>query len=314
MIRDTVSDKRDGKMTEDIKISKLNSGDKLYHYTSAEGLMGISNGEIWITEKSFLNDSTEFKIANEVFGDIIDEKIENEQERTKIKEAVMKEAKSFDSSSDMQKTDLHDGYYVLSFCLEKDSMLMWSQYSDFIGYCMEFDYDKLIESLKQYIIKWEGKVIYNSKEQKECLEKTIQEFIFDNMEDCPDINSWKDLIKIVNENKDDVLLFIVTILAVYSMFFKKSCFAGEKEYRIIFSCIHNGTGKREKLSEKQYFRAKDEVLIPFVKKKFEPDISLESILVGPKNNSDLAVKGLKYFFRNKKMNINISKSEIPLRY
>ena len=111
-----------------------------------------------------------------------------------------------------------------------------------------------------------------------------------------------------------MLLFIVTILAVYSMFFKKSCFAGEKEYRIIFSCIHNGTGKREKLSEKQYFRAKDEVLIPFVKKKFEPDISLESILVGPKNNSDLAVKGLKYFFRNKKMNINISKSEIPLRY
>ena len=29
--------------------------------------MGISNGEIWITEKLFLNDSTEFKIANEVF-------------------------------------------------------------------------------------------------------------------------------------------------------------------------------------------------------------------------------------------------------
>ena len=75
MIRDTVSDKGDGKMAEDIKISKLNSGDKLYHYTSAEGLMGISNGEIWITEKSFLNDSTEFRIANEVFYDIIDEKI-----------------------------------------------------------------------------------------------------------------------------------------------------------------------------------------------------------------------------------------------
>ena len=68
LIKDTVSDKGDGKMAEDIKISKLNSGDKLYHYTSAEGLMGISNGEIWITEKSFLNDSTEFRIANEVLA------------------------------------------------------------------------------------------------------------------------------------------------------------------------------------------------------------------------------------------------------
>ena len=51
--QDAGSDKGDGKMAEDIKISKLNSGDKLYHYTSAEGLMGISNGEIWITEKSY---------------------------------------------------------------------------------------------------------------------------------------------------------------------------------------------------------------------------------------------------------------------
>ena len=221
-------------MAEDIKISKLNSGDKLYHYTSAEGLMGISNGEIWITEKSFLNDSTEFRIANEVFCDIIDEKIENEQERTKIKEAVMKEAKSVDSSSDMQKTDLHNGYYVLSFCLEKDSMLMWSQYSDFIGYCMEFDYDKLIDSLKQYTIKWEGKVIYNPREQKECLEKTIQEFIFDNMEDCPDINSWKDLIKIVNENKDDVLFFIVTILVAYSMFLRRVALREKKSTVLSF--------------------------------------------------------------------------------
>lgn len=54
------------------------------------------------------------------------------------------------------------------------------------------------------------------------------------MEDFPDINSWKDLIKIVNENKDDVLLFIVTILAVYSMFLRRVALREKKSIVLSF--------------------------------------------------------------------------------
>ena len=36
-----------------------------------------------------------------------------------------------------------EGSYVISFCTSGDSLLMWSEYSDFMGYCMEFEYGKI---------------------------------------------------------------------------------------------------------------------------------------------------------------------------
>lgn len=297
---------------EDIRIPQLNIGDKLYHYTSAEGLLGISDGEFWITEGSFLNDSTEFKIASEVFGKILDQKIKNVQIRKKVKQIIADEMKKINSNNGNQS--MYSGYYVISFCLEKDSILMWSQYSDFVGYCMEFDYRKLIDSFEGPTFSiFNGKVIYDFEEQKECIEKTLQIFIFDDMKEYPKINEWEDLIKVVDEDEKNLVLFISVILSLYNMFFKKKCFEGENEYRIIFSCMHNGIGDKEKLSEKQYFRVKNEVLIPFVKKRFNKE-SLSAVLVGPKNNSDIVKKGLEYFYRNKEMDIKISKSKVPLRY
>lgn len=65
---------------------------------------------------------------------------------------------------------------------------------------------------------------------------------------------------------------------------------------------------------KQYFRVKDEALIPYIKVPLDSIESVEKILVGAKNKSDIAVKGLQYFFRNKKHDVIIEKSEYPLRY
>lgn len=41
---------------ETLLIPILESGRKLYHYTSAMGLQGICKGEFWVTERNFLND------------------------------------------------------------------------------------------------------------------------------------------------------------------------------------------------------------------------------------------------------------------
>ena len=49
-----------------IKIPQLNNNDRLFHYTSAAGIKGITDGEFWITESHFLNDSTEFTIGTDI--------------------------------------------------------------------------------------------------------------------------------------------------------------------------------------------------------------------------------------------------------
>ena len=302
-------------MNYDVIISKLSKGEKLYHYTSALGLVGICNGEYWVTEKSFLNDATEFTIAIEVFFELLIDKIKDEKVRDCFKDIIMKELRFFNLPDPSNNKALNEGWYVLSFCMEKDSIFMWSQYSDFVGYCMEFDYVRLLDSLKQHNIQWHGKVIYDKNQQKILIEKTIENLILKEQEYYNNINSWKDLVEEVNDNNKELISLIATILAVYSMFFKKTCFEGEKEYRIVFASIHNGMPiKKTKLHEEQFFRIKEDILIPFIKREIDVSRSLETIIVGPKNNSDLAVKGLQYFFRNKEMNINISKSKIPLRY
>lgn len=41
---------------------------------------------------------------------------------------------------------------------------------------------------------------------------------------------------------------------------------------------------------------------------------LHSILIAPKNNSDIAEKGVKHFLRYHKIKAKVEKSEMPLRY
>lgn len=101
---------------------------------------------------------------------------------------------------------------------------------------------------------------------------------------------------------------------MYNMFFKKECFSGENEYRFVFSCDHNIENIEDSKKEEQYFRVKDNILIPFVKKKLSSLDSVNSILIGPKNNSDIAEKGVKHFLRYHKIKAKVEKSEMPLRY
>ena len=37
-------------------------------------------------------------------------------------------------------------------------------------------------------------------------------------------------------------------------------------------------------------------------------------MIGPKNKSDIAEKGLWYFFRNMKLDVKVYKSKMPIRY
>ena len=147
------------------------------------------------------------------------------------------------------------------------------------------------------------------KYMKETFEESFFDFILG-----PNVSSWEDLNQLTDAQWKDFINHSSIICLLYNMFFKRECFAGEKEYRFIFSCIHDGGLCREEDREKQYFRIKNQVYIPFVKQRLSSLDSLESVMVGPKNESDIAVKGLEYFFRNEKLDVKVKKSVVPLRY
>lgn len=296
-------------------LTVLEEGDTFYHYTSAEGLQGILGGEFWITESHFLNDITEFHIATDVFSEVIDYNLNDETTKERIKRAVSKSLELF-TSDDIQDDEKvgYDGYYVISFCLDKDSILMWSEYSDFCGYCIEFDFDKLIHSFSNSTQIKHGKVIYEHEEQVSMLQQIIENDFFQSQSLFPYVSSWEDFASINDKQLAHFSLHMATVVHLYNMFFKKECFSGENEYRFVFSCDHNKEILEDSKKEEQYFRIKDNVLIPFVKKKLSSLDFVNSILIGPKNNSDIAEKGVKHFLRYHKIKAKVEKSEMPLRY
>lgn len=60
-------------------IHLLEPGDRLCHYMSLEGLIGICSGEFWATKSGYLNDVTEFQVATEVFNEVMRERIDDDR-------------------------------------------------------------------------------------------------------------------------------------------------------------------------------------------------------------------------------------------
>lgn len=71
---------------------------------------------------------------------------------------------------------------------------------------------------------------------------------------------------------------------------------------MVFFCIHDGGRVNDDGREEQYFRIKNEVMIPFVKKRLVSLEVLESVIIGPKNKSDIAEKGVQTSYDFSKAN------------
>lgn len=298
---------------DSLRIPVLSEGDKLYHYTSAAGLQGICEKEFWVTERNFLNDRTEFQIGTEVFCQVLETHMSDTTRFHMLEEKLKAEVERLQTPGKLGEKAAYYGDYVISFCLDNDSTLMWSEYSDFMGYCLRFDFQKLLEAFQETGIL-HGKVVYDHEEQFRLLEDMfVREFLNDS-EDCKFLRKWEDLDSISEKGADELINFVSVMVSAYNMFFKKMCFSGEHEYRFVFMCAHDGGRYRKEDFVPQYFRLKQEVLIPYVKKRLDSMDCLEAVLIGPKNNSDIAVKGLEYFFRNKKLPVSVERSEMPLRY
>ena len=301
---------------ETLLIPILGKGKKLYHYTSAAGLQGICSGEFWVTERSFLNDTMEFQVATKIFCEVIDNHMKNKERAEKLKKKTCDEIERLTKPGMLGEEVAYSGDYVISFSLDNDSILMWSEYSDFYGYCMEFDFEKLVAEIqkKTSYELLHGQVIYDHKEQVSIIEKTIENEIIRHAPGFEYLNSWEELDNLTDENIEDLYVWLSVLIDAYNMFFKLDCFKGENEYRMVFCCIHDGGRVNDDGREEQYFRIKNEVMIPFVKKRLVSLEALESVMIGPKNKSDIAEKGLQYFFRNMKMDVKIHKSQMPIRY
>jgi len=105
-----------------IKVFADPCNDPIYHYTSAEGAMGIiENNEVWLTNTEFVNDTSEGKALKQDFKDT---------EALGITNPYVKDKWKF-------KCNFDDDYntYIASFSHGPESLSQWRAYGSFrIGF------------------------------------------------------------------------------------------------------------------------------------------------------------------------------------
>lgn len=108
------------------------SGDVIYHYTSPEGFRGIlANGEIWLTNAAFVNDTTECR----AFWDLAkDDVLGNGPFPNRHVQEAWESKKRFRWED--------NSYYIASFSKAADSLEQWRAYGNF---CIGLDASKLVK-------------------------------------------------------------------------------------------------------------------------------------------------------------------------
>lgn len=300
------------KTSNRIKIDTLISQvtDNVYHYTSPGGMNGIIfNGKLRFSDRYYLNDASEGRYAIQLCIDNIDNLgISNHD----FKDAFLKEC-----IGRLAKPQ-RDNFYIFqcSFSLDPDSLCLWNYYTkgDSIkGFNLAFQADKLLEGLTPTPLEADGrcpkaiggKVIYHQDEQLSIIKSIVSSF-----------TALSEIDDYYKYDRSTVGLLLDKIMFA-GVFFKKECFAIEKEYRIAFDLFLKADGTYASIEESQQFRELNGIFIPFVDIQFDKT-SLKRITLSPTLEIESTTQSIQRMLKNEypaiKGKKEIVSSEIPVRY
>ncbi|MGK7378732.1 DUF2971 domain-containing protein [Planococcus sp. 1R117A] len=277
------------------------SGQTLYHYTSLQSLMGmIETNNLWMSKGNFLNDSSELVYFSNVLKSVISKmRIQNETELWRL---FIRELKL--SMNRFLKKIEENGFevYIFSMSHSQDSLALWYNYAKGEGYNLGFYVEDLLKKTSVFPDESNvvhGLVVYDRQEQ----ELVLMNFL---------IETFKLVTQYeVEEVKKAMPAHFFSVIATCAIFFKDPAFQSEEEYRIAYM---NASGETQPEAR---FRAQNGVIIPYIAVNFEERLPISHITIGPKNNIDIAKRGMEHYLNSKGYNmkeISISKSVAALRY
>lgn len=295
----------------------MNGHNRIYHYTSAEGLCGIlSTGTLYFTDSLFLNDRNERK----TFYLILKEYLRAAPLEKDWIEAV--ENRYFGKNNSifckLVNTNPADQrslrYFVLSCSKDRDSLPMWNYYTRSIhaaGYNLHFHTEELIRQMKEHPIveKLTGghgnimcrSVVYDEKRKLAALDQIMREAQA----------KWR---RLPSQIEREVLLFrLDRAFEALSLFYKDSAFAHEKEVRLVI-CAENE--RVHALPERCYqFREVRGIQVPcLVIDVLEKGRAIAGVTAGPALDKEMAVNGVEYMLYYYGFPQTCKVSSVPLRY
>jgi hypothetical protein len=243
-------------------VQHLRSGQKLCHYTSLEGAIGIiSGGDLWLTNSRYSNDDEELNYGHRLVDAVLDE-LETEATANVPRLDWLRRLRS------QVRNARGDQVYVCCFC-EKDNLLsQWRGYAENGGgISVEFDPNGFTavagpDCSHGLMRLW--KVFYDREQQRKIIR------------DCVDYAYWP------TGSEDDRSRFVVDALQFFMPTFKNGDFREEQERRLIFTPYPGAVPKPK-------FRTRRGLLVPYfsLRELSEPGggpgikLPIRGVLIGP---------------------------------
>lgn len=320
-------------------LSKGKTSRSLFHYTSADGLVGILQTQsLFATHSAFLNDSTECRIIRDILLPRLEKELREATPKL-IERRVMDPKILTDFGDDLfrqeadnmlqamsQATNNTAPYFIASFCVHEpntsaynDGLLsQWRGYAKG-GFAIELDELGIddLNAAERTRYRYQGiitdTVVYNDHESR------VSKKDFEGLGTA----LLKSLIPKIADRLTDILGpkttndFARPFLAT-SPFLKHSSFEEENEYRIVALCnrptVYDENDEREAKTIQFRSRATGQ-LIPYIALYYELKtmLPIKSIIIGPHPNQSEREMSVEILLEKIGINVPIKISQIPFR-
>ena len=273
--------------------------EKIYHYTSSEGLLGIvKSKELHLTDFMYLNDPQEIQHGLEIVRKLILDTAHEKKENTPEQQTLRKFLWTLDSN--ILKTGdrlSHDSIFISCFCENGDLLSQWKGYSNFgAGFSIGFNTENIVNKTNDDMFLIFSKVIYDEQAKKKVINELLNAFI-----------TTPILVKPNGDFHEETVLLIISILYTFCVFFKDESFSEENEWRLVYFPF-----SRLVDTKSVDFKSSHDGIIPFYKFKLDTKLSeINSVIIGPKYSYRHNLKSLNLLL--KEYDINIVNSKILLK-
>jgi hypothetical protein len=259
--------------------------DYLYHYTHAEGLLGILRTQTFrATHALYLNDPTELMHAHELIKEEVGPRIKRERDPI-IKDLLRRVYHAIDPSVGSQH------YFLTCFCRAGDRLSQWRAYTDRGGgYALGISAPQVLYMTKESPDLALRRVIYDHDQQRG-LVRTILDRAISLLSDTTN--------GLTPEQASPTArifgLFLADHLAEFHFSFKNQAFQEEEEWRVIHmtSIDDNEVGRLQ-------FRALSGHLVPYVEVKLHAEarrLPLEKVMYGPTLRRERTERSLQWLLK-----------------
>lgn len=264
----------------------------LFHYTTAEGLIGILETKaLWFTHAAYLNDHSEIEYGTELIQQVV------AGMQTGLGSGPWKRFLDLVHERTPAVWSLLD-CYVACFCQQGDLLSQWRAYGLGSGYCLGFRTEGLLWEYAD-CVSFRGfkRMIYEPAEQRSLAIRTIERFR-PVIEACGSDTTF-------DEPSADALFNAIMPLILS---FKHPAFAEEREWRFIAL-----TWAFTNPTDTVRFLARAGMPVPYMAIASEGGLPVESIRHGPHPEPELVKKYLRMLGTGYGFSPRIEGSDAPLR-